>query len=394
MATPTCTSASNKAMLWVFCVLEPTRQKLTILLRVATMLTARLSRPLSQLLRRTLHFYDREHETRPMLLFCSTSLVPVGRRTYANVVSPDKGGDGAKELDSLKSDRLRTVQLNVCSSEEVENAVEIIRSSLEDPEKGMWGLVNNAGISTFGEVEFTSMETYKEVAEVNLWGTVRMTKSFLPLIRRAKGRVVNISSMLGRMANPARSPYCITKFGVEAFSDCLRYEMHPLGVKVSVIEPGNFIAATSLYSPERIQAIASKMWDELPEVVRRDYGKKYFDEKITKMETYCNSGSTDTSPVINAVKQHGKEAEPFPCLPAGVSAVSVGSTNGLGTDGGPEVERAWPGNIPRAGAEDLPGLSTDGHVSEESKSVNGDQLQGMQGLEHLVLLCQWDLIAL
>lgn len=46
----------------------------------------------------------------------------------------------------------------------------------------MWGLVNNAGISTFGEVEFTSMDTYKEVAEVNLWGTVRMTKSFLPLI--------------------------------------------------------------------------------------------------------------------------------------------------------------------------------------------------------------------
>ncbi|PNI24269.1 BDH1 isoform 7, partial [Pan troglodytes] len=128
-----------------------------------------------------------------------------------------------------------------------------------------------AGISTFGEVEFTSLETYKQVAEVNLWGTVRMTKSFLPLIRRAKGewerelppapepaprvhlcsewkylsqqlqcpqlsrgRVVNISSMLGRMANPARSPYCITKFGVEAFSDCLRYEMYPLGVKVSV----------------------------------------------------------------------------------------------------------------------------------------------------------------
>ncbi|KAK2090921.1 (2R,3R)-2,3-butanediol dehydrogenase [Saguinus oedipus] len=238
----------------------------------------------------------------------------------------------------------------------------------------MWGLVNNAGISTFGEVEFTSMETYKEVAEVNLWGTVRMTKSFLPLIRRAKGewerecppapgpalrvhlcsewkylsqqlqhpqlskaglvnprgsdrpgvmlgsgavaramppeqvslspsvgRVINISSMMGRMGSPARSPYCITKFGVEAFSDCLRYEMYPLGVKVSVVEPGNFIAATSLYSPESIQAIARKMWDDLPEVVRKDYGKKYFDEKIARMETYCSSGSTDTSPVIEAV---------------------------------------------------------------------------------------------
>lgn len=53
----------------------------------------------------------------------------------------------------------------------------------------MWGLVNNAGISTFGEVEFTSLETYKEVAEVNLWGTVRTTKSFLPLLRRAKGEL-------------------------------------------------------------------------------------------------------------------------------------------------------------------------------------------------------------
>ncbi|XP_004745360.1 D-beta-hydroxybutyrate dehydrogenase, mitochondrial isoform X1 [Mustela lutreola] len=327
---------------------EPTRRRSTILPLVATMLSTRLFRPLSQLPGRTLSCYDRENGTRRSLLFYSASLVPSSRRAYSDEVKPvgskavlvtgcdsgfgfslakhlhskgflvfagclmkDKGDDGVKELDSLKSDRLRTVQLNVCKNEEVEKVVEIVRSSLEDPEKGLWGLVNNAGISTFGEVEFTSMETYKEVAEVNLWGTVRMTKSFLPLIRRAKGRVVNISSMLGRMANPARSPYCITKFGVEAFSDCLRYEMHPLGVKVSVVEPGNFIAATSLYSPERIQAIANKMWDELPEVVRQDYGRKYFDEKIAKMETYCNSGSTDTSPVINAVTHALTSASPY-----------------------------------------------------------------------------------
>ncbi|XP_016055510.1 PREDICTED: D-beta-hydroxybutyrate dehydrogenase, mitochondrial [Miniopterus natalensis] len=312
------------------------------------MLTARLYRPLSKLPGKTLSFSGAEDGTRHTLLFYSASFVPAGRRTYADAVNPagskavlvtgcdsgfgfslakhlhsegflvfagclmkDKGDVGAKELDSLKSDRLRTVQLNVCKSEEVEKAVEIVRSSLEDPEKGMWGLVNNAGISTFGEVEFTSMETYKEVAEVNLWGTVRMTKSFLPLIRRAKGRVVNISSMLGRMANPARSPYCITKFGVEAFSDCLRYEMHPLGVKVCVVEPGNFVAATSLYSPERIQAIANKMWDELPEVVRKDYGKKYFNEKIATMETYCNSGATDMTPVIDAITHALTAANPY-----------------------------------------------------------------------------------
>ncbi|XP_058412064.1 D-beta-hydroxybutyrate dehydrogenase, mitochondrial isoform X2 [Diceros bicornis minor] len=261
------------------------------------MLTTRLSRPLSQLLGSTLSFHERDNGTRRTLLLYSASFDPAGRRTYADSVNPagskavlvtgcdsgfgfslakhlhskgflvfagclmkDKGDDGVKELDSLKSDRLRTIQLNVCKSEEVEKAVETVRSSLGDPEKG---------------------------------------------------RVVNISSMLGRMANPARSPYCITKFGVEAFSDCLRYEMHSLGVKVSVVEPGNFIAATSLYSPERIQAIANKMWDELPEVVRKDYGRKYFDEKIAKMETYCNSGSTDTSPVINAVTHALTAATPY-----------------------------------------------------------------------------------
>ncbi|XP_005989441.2 D-beta-hydroxybutyrate dehydrogenase, mitochondrial [Latimeria chalumnae] len=224
-----------------------------------------------------------------------------GFTVFAGCLLKDKGSDGVNQLDNLKSERLKTVQLNVCEDEEVEAAVQFVQGNLKDPEKGLWGVVNNAGISTFGEVEFTSMETYKEVAEVNLWGTVRVTKAFLPLIRRAKGRVVNITSMLGRMANPARSPYCVTKFGVEAFSDCLRYEMHRWGVKVSIVEPGNFIAATSLYSPERIKVIAEKMWSDLPEVVRNDYGKKYFDEQIAKMHSYCNSGATDTSPVIDDV---------------------------------------------------------------------------------------------
>ncbi|XP_073531141.1 D-beta-hydroxybutyrate dehydrogenase, mitochondrial [Phyllobates terribilis] len=231
-----------------------------------------------------------------------------GFTVFAGCLLKNKGDAGVKELDNMKSARMKTIQLNVVEQEEVDTAVEFIKESLKDPEKGLWGVVNNAGISTFGEVEFTSMETYKEVAEVNLWGTVRTTKACLPLIRRAKGRVVNISSMLGRMANPARSPYCITKFGVEAFSDCLRYEMHPLGVKVSVVEPGNFIAATSLYSPEKIKAIGDKMWDELSETVKNDYGRKYFDEKIARMHTYCNSGSTDTSPVINDVT-HALTAE-------------------------------------------------------------------------------------
>lgn len=60
--------------------------------------------------------------------------------------------------------------------------------SISNTLSGLWALVNNAGVSTFGEVEFTSMDTYKQVSEVNLWGTIRVTKAVLPLIRRAKGQ--------------------------------------------------------------------------------------------------------------------------------------------------------------------------------------------------------------
>ncbi|XP_078062357.1 D-beta-hydroxybutyrate dehydrogenase, mitochondrial-like isoform X1 [Mustelus asterias] len=234
-----------------------------------------------------------------------------GFKIFAGCLLKDKGGEGPQKLEDMKSDRMVVVQLDVCKDEEVATAVEFVKEHLTDTEKGIWGLINNAGISTFGEVEFTTMNTYKQVAEVNLWGTIRVTKGFLPYIRRAKGRVVNITSMLGRMANPARSPYCVTKFGVEAFSDCLRYEMHRWGVKVSVVEPGNFIAATNLYSPERVKMITEKMWNELSDIVAKDYGKEYFDEQISKMQSYVGGGSSDTSIVINDVTHALTSASPY-----------------------------------------------------------------------------------
>ncbi|XP_051873620.1 D-beta-hydroxybutyrate dehydrogenase, mitochondrial-like [Pristis pectinata] len=234
-----------------------------------------------------------------------------GFKIFAGCLLKDKGGEGSKKLEDMKSDRMVVIQLDVCKDEEVERAVDFVKEHLMDSEKGLWGLINNAGISTFGEVEFTTMNTYKEVAEVNLWGTVRVTKGFLPYIRRAKGRVVNITSMLGRMANPARSPYCVTKFGVEAFSDCLRYEMHRWGVKVSVVEPGNFIAGTSLYNPERVKIILENMWNDLPDQVRKDYGKAYFDQQVEKMKSYLESGSTDLSMVINDVTHALTSASPY-----------------------------------------------------------------------------------
>ncbi|XP_076146520.1 D-beta-hydroxybutyrate dehydrogenase, mitochondrial isoform X2 [Alosa pseudoharengus] len=211
----------------------------------------------------------------------------------------------------MHSERMKVLQLDVCSEEQVAGAAEFVKANLEDSGKGLWALVNNAGVSTFGEVEFTSMETYKQVSEVNLWGTIRITKALLPLIRRTKGRVVNLASMYGRMGNALRSPYCISKYGVEAFTDCLRYEMKPWGVKVSLIEPGNFVAATGILSRDLVAATADKLWREAPPVVQEDYGKSHFEQHMALMRSYCGSGQRDVAPVLEDITDAIVSQRPF-----------------------------------------------------------------------------------
>ena len=108
---------------------------------------------------------------------------------------------------------------------------------------------------------------------VNLFGTIRVTKAFLPLIRQSRGRIVNVSSILSRAVQKFCGPYCISKCGVEAFSDVLRMEMSPFDVNVSVIQPGNFIAATNIVSTENdFSMLANKLWHRLDESLRQDYG--------------------------------------------------------------------------------------------------------------------------
>ncbi|XP_029473036.1 D-beta-hydroxybutyrate dehydrogenase, mitochondrial-like [Rhinatrema bivittatum] len=225
----------------------------------------------------------------------------IGFTVFAGCLLKDKGGDGARELQSMQSDSMKVLQLNVTSDEEITQAVEFVRKNLKEPQRGLWGIVNNAGVSKFGGVEFESLDNYKEVADVNLWGTVRVTKAFLPLIRRAKGRVVNIASMLGRMASPSRSCYCISKYAVEAFSDCLRQEMYQWGVKVAVIEPSNFIAATRILTQEDVENQADELWKKASEIVQEDYGKEYFAHQIVLMKSFVNSGFKDMSPVLNDI---------------------------------------------------------------------------------------------
>lgn len=119
---------------------------------------------------------------------------------------------------------------------------------------------------------------------VNLFGVARVTKAFLPLIRRSQGRIVNMSSVLGCSADHFAGPYSISKFGVEAFSDILRLEMRQFNVRVCIIEPGNFISATSIIAgPNSLKNLGRQSWEKLEPSLKEDYGEERY-QKMMDLE--------------------------------------------------------------------------------------------------------------
>ena len=133
--------------------------------------------------------------------------------------------------------------------------------------------MNNAGVTTYGGlIEWDSLEDMKWVCDVNVWGSVSVIKTFLPLLKKSKGRIVNIASMNGRLSLPGIMAYCISKFGVEAMSDSLRLEMKYWGISVSVIEPGAFKTNILANIKDRLK----KKWNSLSQELREEYGEEMF----------------------------------------------------------------------------------------------------------------------
>ncbi|XP_018009587.1 D-beta-hydroxybutyrate dehydrogenase, mitochondrial [Hyalella azteca] len=168
------------------------------------------------------------------------------------------------------------------------------------PGEVLWGVVNNAGLATFGDLEWLSLDDYRRLYEVNVLGIVATSQTFLPLVRKARGRVVNISSLLARFAVPMRSPYVASKYAVEGLSDCMRYELRDWGVNVSIIEPGNYIAGTNIFTAAGVDATATRLWETMGEEVRALYGESLFWRRVAVMKKYADAGSTDLTPVLQA----------------------------------------------------------------------------------------------
>lgn len=134
-------------------------------------------------------------------------------------------------------ERIDPVQLDVTSETDAERAVSYIRSQYRRLDM----LVNNAGTALGGLIEEVPAAVWLEQMETNFHGTVRVTRSALPLMReRGKGRIIQMSSISGRIGFPGYGPYAASKFALEGFSECLALEVRPFGIDVVMVEPGAY----------------------------------------------------------------------------------------------------------------------------------------------------------
>ena len=141
------------------------------------------------------------------------------------------------DLDALNEiDNVQSVKLDVTVQEEIDAAV----ATVQDGGRGLYGLVNNAGVFIGGPIIDVDLDEFQWLMDVNVFGVYRVTQAFAPMIVEAKGRITTIGSISGIGSGKFYGQYSMSKHAIEAFTDSLAVEMAMLDVKVSVIEPGNY----------------------------------------------------------------------------------------------------------------------------------------------------------
>ena len=171
-----------------------------------------------------------------------------------------------RDADAIRAPGIEPLIVDITDPDHVQNLATRIH---DDPQRRrLRALVNNAGVGVNVPVETYPLDEWRCLFEVNLFGHIAVTQALLPALIRAQGRVVNISSVGGRIAMPTYGPYAATKFSLEAVSDAMRRELAPSGVRVVVVEPG----AIKTEMPGRAIATAADLASRMTVTQRERYG--------------------------------------------------------------------------------------------------------------------------
>ncbi|MBN2295336.1 MAG: SDR family oxidoreductase [Pirellulales bacterium] len=218
---------------------------------------------------------------------CALEMDRLGWRVYAGVRTQEAGKQLADSARAIGNEsRIVPIIIDVTNKESIAAAANTIEQTV-GPD-GLDALVNNAGIAVSGPLEIVAIERIRHQLEVNLIGQVAVTQAMLPMLRVARGRIVNMGSVSGLVASPFLGPYCMSKFALEAFSDSLRVELAHWGISVSLVEP---------------VSIKSDIWEKAQEDIERlkaeatPEGRELYSDVIEKMSQVISESERTALPV-------------------------------------------------------------------------------------------------
>jgi NAD(P)-dependent dehydrogenase (short-subunit alcohol dehydrogenase family) len=231
-----------------------------------------------------------------------------------------KEADG-ESVRAESPERITPVILDVTDADTIASTAEAVRTAVG--ERGLAGLVNNAGVTVQGPLEFLPIEDLRRQLEVNVTGQIAVTQAMLPEIRKATGRIVNMGSVGGRVAHPFIGPYHASKFAIEALTDSLRKELRPWGIQVVVVEPGSM--ATEIW--EKGAGAANDQLEKLLPRGRELYGQMLEKVRQVAVKTGERGGSPDK--VAKVVENALTTNRPRPRYLVGPDAIAQVALNAL-----------------------------------------------------------------
>lgn len=214
-------------------------------------------------------------------------LAQTGHQVFAGVRRPQDGEKLTAENQSIVP-----VIIDVTKSDTIQTCFAQV-AKLRDPARP-FSLVNNAGIAVAGPVEALKDSELRKLFDVNFFGAIEATQIFLPLIRESRGRIINMSSIGGRVSTAFLGAYSASKFALEAMSDSLRQELAPFGVHVILIEPG---------------PIQSEIWAK--SLDNKDAAANYchadrlaiYKKRVERFEKFASGAARRAIPAINVAEQ-------------------------------------------------------------------------------------------
>ena len=208
-----------------------------------------------------------EHASPKKAVLVTGATTGIGRATAEHLAAQGyfvyAGARKDADMEVLdKIENVMAVRLDVTKQDQVDAAVRLIG----DQGRGLWGLVNNAGVAVFAPLTDAKQADLESIFEVNVFGVFRVTQAFAPMIIESKGRIVNISSVSGVYSAPTASMYSGSKHALEAMTDSLAFELRDLGVHVAAVNPGSFASAGFAKDCARVQDDAGADWGHLEDI--------------------------------------------------------------------------------------------------------------------------------